>query len=723
MKSTICSADGGVCRHRSLRGIQRVLAAAIVAVGLCVPVCRACGPWYDDIPAPVYFNSLEKANSVADDNKAENIALWQRLTSASIPASDIEQAVYRDPYPEILYGNDYSPNRFYSWLASTNDREALDFLSDAKNVEQIRDSLASPWFYPDDRYGSVGSYQIEDLLKRCMEYKGTRFRDRYALQAVRLLFSLRRYDRCAEYFETAFAGYDDSNLFKRMARRYAAGSWQRLGQVERANEYFALSGDFLSLKTPDRVAYMAKRNPDCPQLMDYLQRCASMSDTAAMLGARNTALQLLSGTQLKHRGDWEFLVAYTDLVYRRDTTSARNHIAKALKGDFYTDDFGDHARAFALMIDAARGTSPRLEDLHWLEKKTSPEYTDSRHWTAIMQNIICGHWVPALWRKKNYSTAILLASLAEYRKPLSGFVSQYNPGTGTSMYAAFRDVRYDRAWRNIYDYGSLPFKLMGSLSSRQLAETSVKMKASNPVYSFLRRYARLDADYVNELTGTLALREQDYTRAFAYFSKVSPGYQKLMNVYRDGYLAYDPFIYYGTRHRKETRSDSDGEEYTVEYEYSEGFAKARMMTSDNAKLNFARQMMLLQKEMKSGRTADERGLARMRYAIGLRNSFEQCWALTRYSEGYVWTEYTSYIDTGNNLENRIPFLYEYDDSDEVELKMQREIEASMASLASDDAKARAELMLGNVKTIVKRYGDTPTAQYVKSNCDRWRNWL
>ena len=51
------------------------------------------------------------------------------------------------------------------------------------------------------------------------------------------------------------------------------------------------------------------------------------------------------------------------------------------------------------------------------------------------------------------------------------------------------------------------------------------------------------------------------------------------------------------------------------------------------------------------------------------------------------------------------------------------IEAALAMLESDEAKAKAEYLLGNLKTIVARYGDTDMGRYVKNSCDRWQQWI
>ena len=42
---------------------------------------------------------------------------------------------------------------------------------------------------------------------------------------------------------------------------------------------------------------------------------------------------------------------------------------------------------------------------------------------------------------------------------------------------------------------------------------------------------------------------------------------------------------------------------------------------------------------------------------------------------------------------------------------------------SDEERAKAEYFLGNLKSVVRRYPDTQMAEYVRTSCDRWRNWL
>ena len=59
----------------------------------------------------------------------------------------------------------------------------------------------------------------------------------------------------------------------------------------------------------------------------------------------------------------------------------------------------------------------------------------------------------------------------------------------------------------------------------------------------------------------------------------------------------------------------------------------------------------------------------------------------------------------------------------VEERYTREVATALAMLKTDEARAKAEYILGNIKTIVVKYGNTTTGQFVKSSCDNWKNWI
>lgn len=72
------------------------------------------------------------------------------------------------------------------------------------------------------------------------------------------------------------------------------------------------------------------------------------------------------------------------------------------------------------------------------------------------------------------------------------------------------------------------------------------------------------------------------------------------------------------------------------------------------------------------------------------------------------------------------FLYDYETTighKTTESIYDKEIKASLDMMTTDEARAKANYILGNMATVVKRYGDTATAQRIKSSCDNWRSWL
>ena len=166
---------------------------------------------------------------MADFDREENLRLWQEITSADIPLSDIETAVYTRTADNIIGNPDYEcmtiKNKFYTYLNNTNDEEILTYLDTAKEIEDRRASMQSAWYYPDTRsYNEDTPAELDDIIRNCALYSGSRLKDRYAMLAVRSMFASRQYGRCIEYCDSVFADIPDDNLFKRMGERYAAGA-------------------------------------------------------------------------------------------------------------------------------------------------------------------------------------------------------------------------------------------------------------------------------------------------------------------------------------------------------------------------------------------------------------------------------------------------------------------------------------------------------------------
>lgn len=708
------------------------LLSSLILLTICATESHACGPYNPIIPTPEFFGMTGPHKNMSEYEREENLRIWQSLTSERIPLDDIEEVVYSDSWSRFYDHTGYQPsktnNLFYIYLKNSCDSEITDLLRTAKSLEKRWGDIRSPWYYPRKKGSTGDPGDFHDIIEQCKAYDGVRLKDRYALQVTRALFASRDYALCIEYSDSAFASIPDSNLMKRMAQRYVAGCWSRLGDQNRADSIFAKAGDIWSLSVDDPVKYMASRNPNAPQLIDYIRSYAT--DTLFMQGLQPIVNRLLKNDKVSCRGDWNFVMSYIDNEFNKNSSVARQHIYKALKQKFSSEELENLARIYKMKIDAQVGDlSNLLTDLKWLERKADILNPDTEEWIRRCRNIIYVDWVPMLWDKKDYCTAILLCAYADNFAPSKQWHEAWT-NVGWHVYWSptqvlnVSDMRESEEYANHIDYGSLSFQMMGSLSSAQLASTYNSILADTPLYAFLRCKARTDKDYFNELIGTLALREENYNRAVTYLSKVSQHYLKTMNIDKGGYLDRNPFSPYPSRWEMWTPSYAGAEPWEFE---SQAMSHTNR-SNPNAKLDFARKMQEYKRQMTHGNTSDERGLARMMYAIGRRNSFEECWALTQYWRGGCTGIFEPDLQYWEDdfAQKRYAFLYDYEESighKTTEKIYNEELNAALAMLITDEAKARAQYTLNNLRTIVKYYGDTSIGKYVKTSCDNWQSWL
>ena len=679
--------------------------SCLAAMLIASPAAEACGPYFPCIPTPYFFISPAIGSSIDELERSENLLLWQQLTSPEIPTDDIAEVLYTD------YSS--SGNLFRTYLRNTKDYEVEQFLSTAKELERQRREVESPWYYPEHRYQANGEF--DDIIRTCKAYGGTRLKDRYALQLVRALFAARKYAECVESYDEYFRDFPDSNLLKRMAMKYVAGCWVRLGNIRYANLFFVGAGDFNSISGWPKVEamyMMADKDPDNSEMMAYLQQCAT--DSARFCEAKQVAEFVLRGKKVRNRGDWEFYLAYEAGEFHSDYATAARHMARALLSQFSSPEFRENARTYRMKIDGALGRRGNLlADLRWIESKMDVLSPAAEGWNRVLQNIIYTSWVPTLWRQKDYATAILLCSYADNflaskqlhtGYPPSSFFDSMRYLCSDTLFVSvpLKEIRKSTKMLNPLDYCNASFRLMNSLESSQLIAAKRAIATDTPLYRHLKKYARVDAPYIDELIGTLALREGLYSRAADYFARVPDKYLATVNVYKNGNLRCNPFCAFpGYWHDFDT-----------------------IGSPMRAKYTFARKMVGYQNRMRHGKTPDERGLARLKYAIGRYNSLVVCWGLTQYWRGCVTTLFMpSFDEYGAYIMRGFPELYDRNDYYAAEQIFDKEVRAARAMLTGDAARAEAEYMLANLKTVKRRYPGTPTAQMVKTSCDRWRLWF
>ncbi len=684
----------------------------------------ACGPYYTSIPTPCFYFHGEGI-SIADEYRAINIRLWQNLTSPTIPDDDIEEAVYRYTFEQlrnVFYSGKKASdgNTFVSYIQNTNDDEIADFLMLAKDLEERRILHNSPWYYPadPDQAAEVG---YKDIIDGCRQYSGTRLADRYALQLVRALFASNKYDECITEYEKHLKQLPAGNIFRRMALGYVAGCWSRLGDTDKANEYFAETGDFESLCCQNPLIFMATRNPDAPTFWSKIGTIVATNDSNAVRKLLPMVRQIVTSGKSKYNGDWLFLEAYIEGEYNGNHTAAARLMAKALQSDFSNATNKDYARAYRMATDAmCLNTSTLLTDLLWIEQKISLTNPDAKHWNRLMQNIIQMRWVPQLMEHGNHTLAVLLAGysdnyfLSKQKVVIYADNDLYSLRWTSEPIAA---ARKNPNWYNNVDYSNLSFQLMYAMTGDQLATVKSHIGGGDELQQHLEKYARIDNDYLNELIGTIYLREQHYDKAVTYLSKVSVTYQRLTNIYKGNYLKKDMFFAYSDMPHDPNAGTSLLNSQVGNTAHNQ----------DNAKLYFARQMRDYKKTMTNSSNPGKRAMATFYYAVGLRNSFEKCWALTQYYRGCIPGRFVpSLTDYGwEDYEPLAKWFTTYTEEDQAETSatFQATIDNLLATTTDPEALAQIHLQLRNLITIARRYPDTAVGKMLATSCDNWHNWL
>lgn len=122
--------------------------------------------------------------------------------------------------------------------------------------------------------------------------------------------------------------------------------------------------------------------------------------------------------------------------------------------------------------------------------------------------------------------------------------------------------------------------------------------------------------------------------------------------------------------------------------------------------------------MKFHHNPNVRADAKIMYAIGLRNSVHRCWCLTRYSSNWE----------NNGVKYRLPEINYPSDATLFRCEKYKELSDKLINQAintyrNKEKAARQLQKLLYIKRILDDFGETETAQRVRSTCDRWRDYV
>ena len=711
-----------------MKYIKFILAVSLL---LCIESTWACGanPLYDVTDTPIYRvneDQISGRNEYIRQFRKNNIALWKKQTSDNFPDNLVEETVYHyssyqlaklynvashiDDTTNIEWANKYAQHLAttisYSGCTTSKYINTLRFLLIAKRCEEACKQLYNdPWYYPVK--GDNVENTLEDIISNCR--KATNFKTRYFLQEVRALIALNRYDECISRWEETKGQIDNDLFYKeielRVARAYLLA---KISDKDKAVEIYARYGDAESLMyvgridpdiNEDKLSYVYKLCPDAEYIKHEVQK--RLTEQSYDYADFDTSLLNLAELAIKERRAKDIALWYYVAASLYDKSEQYNKALQYIKqGKDVCNDkqMMKQFRILRILIESKTMTYTAnyehklFKDLKWLDGEILSNLTphiisnikgDNSKWPTFyyhrypnnyyyddaMRLILINNVIPKAINAGYAQRALQLANYADYR--LLQFLKI--PKTNTA--------------KNVYDYQNYMFNFANDMKAIDLEKYVTNINRSKDSFSyFLEQGSFTDLNYWNELLGTKFMREHNYKKAVEYLEKVSPEFQYTLNVYKEGDdMRRNPFEPDFWERGNYLHDDTD------------------------YKLRFAQEMLLLQQTFESQCDPNRRASAMIRYAIGMRNSVNYCWTLTRYENYHYWL-----------LNKTLP---DYPGITETIKMSKRLIDKAFTMFTCEEIAARHRYMLRDYKHVIDHYPNTNMAQYIVQHCDTWRDYL
>ena len=703
-----------------------------------IPACRfslACGP-FDRLCTPDQYytfrlcgadmtgNDLRDSRTGRENSQMDNCRSWAKLTSTDIPLEDIQDVVYHWEYDKLeelhahaMTGKGENNNAFANWLIQKKDTEITSFLLLAKRCEKVRAKQCSGWYYPVQ--GDEENTLLMEIVEKAKAYKGKRLLDRYTLQMMRALTSLRQYNECLNVW-LGHKVFFHGDVIQEMAQNYAAGAYFHIGQKEKAKRIFMKSGDINSYifclnkegktyNSYDILSLLYQRNPNDKRLLRLIQYLIHYKVEGFRYGCYSKklydfTLNVLNEGKSKNLAPWYYTASFlADKLC--DTVQALEYIrqAKSLPAG---QDLRDAICVFDIYLQAksvekydADFENYLYNELSWLDQKivmNLDSVTKKRiirygityrnfghslyYWDDMMRKILLSQVVPKCIASGYQVRALQLLNMADNR--LLNLVGKvYDYSTDSIMeWGNFQRIccSYRSRWRldylpyNDYDYGNDFFINLDSLGVQHIERLVVRMQKPLCDFDrFLTERSYVNMEYFYEIIGTQLLAAMRYEEAIHYLNQVSNEFMHTTNV--SLYYKTKPKYYYTTEPK-------------------------------DYKLNFAKKMYALEENIRRLRNPDDRAECMLAYAKELQNSIGPHWYLTRYYSGH-WYDYPFYSQYQTDLYDNVVKEFEY-------IKWK-----AFKTFTDAERAAKACYDWSLYKTAVTKYPQTKTAEYIRGHCD------
>lgn len=718
-----------------MKSLKYTLAVSLLAaLWPAIPVLGCWGPWY--LPKGYYMyrvvDNTENESAVFSQfnlNAVSNCREWQRYSSSDIPLTDIYQVVYKMSLEEFEafhneswgYGGN---NAFLKWL-SHGRWDEMNFLLFAKITEDVRGRQNSRWYYPSMRTGAKMS--LEEIVDQALNYRGP-LRDRYLLQAVRAMFSLRRYTDCIALWNKEASLLPKECVVRQLILPYIAGAEYRMKNYDKAVSYFYEAGDFVSMiacsdvnppaSTVEAIERIYQQEPNCSHFPEMLQRLVHTAEPDGEFYWEELdkdlvkdehrqlirlAVRIAQEGKAHNTAMWYYTAAFIEDLDGHPVEASKL-LAKA-EQSHGTEFIKESVKVMRIYLDAKlmpynQGYENLLfKQLQWLDQKIADnitpkvrertsEYYDLAcnisyyYWNDMMRRIILAEVCPRMIVSGKTIRALQLANMADNR--LLGLVDckTYHKKTHVKgrvewveTTSSMSEFRRDKNRRSP-DYSNYFFEMIDSVGIDKVI--AYRNRIERPVDTFdrfLNGRGYVDMEYINDIVGTQCLRTMRYGDAVTYLGHIGRSFEGHLNTE----IYWDPFSY----ERRDIKDKSD------------------------FKYRFAREMCMLEQEMNKTTDPDRKAEAMIRYATGMRNSFDRCWPLTQYYRG---TSYFGQVQEKRDWENEPEAIRAKKRSTEL-------FKTACALFTNRELAAETLYEFNQYSTVAEKYPETEIGQYVCGHCD------
>lgn len=718
-----------------MKSLKYTLAVSLLAaLWPAVSVLGCWGPWY--MPKGYYMyrvvDNTENESAVFSQfnlNAEGNCREWQRYSSSDIPLTDIYEVVYKmsleafEAFQNESWGYGGN-NAFLKWL-SHGRWDEMNFLLFAKITEDVRGRQNSRWYYPSMRTGAKMS--LEEIVDRGLNYRGP-LRDRYLLQTVRAMFSLRRYTDCIALWDKEANLLPKECTIRQLILPYIAGAEYRMKNYDKAVSYFYEAGDFASMiacsdvnppvSTVEAIERIYQHEPNCSHFPEMLQQLVHTAEPIGEFDWEESdkdlikdehrqlarlAVRIAQEGKARNTAMWYYTAAFIEDLDGHPVEASKL-LARA-EQSYGTEFIKESVKVMRIYLDAKlmsynQGYDNLLfKQLQWLDQKIADnitpkvrertsEYYDLSYnisyyyWNDMMRRIILAEVCPRMVVSGKTIRALQLANMADNRllglvdcktyhkkKHVKGRVEWVK--TTSSMSECRRD-------KNMWspDYSNSFFEMIDSVGiDKAIAYRNRIERPVDAFDRFLNGRGYVDMEYINDIVGTQCLRAMCYGDAVTYLGQIGRSFEGHLNTE----ICWDPFSY----ERRDIKDKSD------------------------FKYRFAREMCMLEQEMNKTTDPDRKAEAMIRYATGIRNSFDRCWPLTQYYRG---TSYFGQVQEKRDWENEPEAIRAKERSTEL-------FKTACALFTDRELAAETLYEFNQYRTVAEKYPETEMGQYVCGHCD------